>query len=213
MDWFSEDIQKILLASLLGAVIGLEREWSGKAAGFRTLILVSMGSALFTIVSQNMAMPGMISGDRIASNIVTGIGFLGAGLIFKGDKGVRGLTTAATVWAAAAIGMSVGDGEYYIAIAATVLVWTVLVVFFRLQLVFDAMMVTREYHITYDKADGASLDYQTFFDIKKHRLLESKQIKTRDGVQYIWTIRAPKRIHEAALEILLHDPKVKELEY
>lgn len=213
MEWYSEDIEKILLASLLGAIIGLERELSGKAAGFRTLILVSIGSTLFTIVSLNMARTGMISGDRIASNIVTGIGFLGAGLIFKGEKGVRGLTTAATVWAAAAIGMSVGDGEYEIAIAATILVWVVLVVFFRLQLMFDAMMVTREYHIVYDSTSATQLSYDDYFDIKKHRLLERKELKKPEGIEYIWTIRAPKRIHDAALKILLHDPKVKTLEY
>lgn len=213
MEWYTHEVEKILLAALLGMIIGLEREWSGKAAGFRTLIVVSVGSALFTIVSKHMAEPGMASGDRIASNIVTGIGFLGAGLIFRSDKGVRGLTTAATVWSAAAIGMAVGDGEYYIAISATVLIWLVLVVFYRLQLVFDAMMVTREYHITYDGNADKALDYQDFFDVKPHRVLDNKHIKTKDGFRYIWTIRTPKKKHDAALQLLLHNARVIELDY
>ncbi|OSZ79473.1 hypothetical protein CAP35_14840 [Chitinophagaceae bacterium IBVUCB1] len=213
MEWYTHEVEKILLAALLGMIIGLEREWSGKAAGFRTLMLVSVGSALFTIVSKHMAEPGMASGDRIASNIVTGIGFLGAGLIFRSEKGVRGLTTAATVWAAAAIGMAVGDGEYYIAVSATVLVWLILVVFYRIQLKFDAMMVTREYHITYDGSTENVLHYYDFFEVRQHNVLENKQIKTTNGLRYIWTIRAPKKKHDAAIQLLLHNARVIELDY
>src|SRR5690349_11417101 len=106
-------ILRLLLAAAIGGIIGVEREYRNKSAGFRTLILICMGSALFTNLS---ILIGDYSHDRIASNIVTGIGFLGGGVIFKSDNGVNGLTTAATVWITTALGMTVGGG-YYIASA------------------------------------------------------------------------------------------------
>lgn len=213
MEWYTPEVEKVLLSALLGAIIGLEREWSGKSAGFRTVILVNIGATLFTIISNAMAEPGTSGGDRVASNIVTGIGFLGAGLIFKSDTNVRGLTTAATVWASAAIGMAVGIGAYEMAIMSTILVWSVLVVFYRLQLIFDNMMITRQYRITHDGIDGIELEYNNYFKVASHRILENKLIKTRDGLVYLWTVRTSKRKHEDALKVLLHDPRVTSLEY
>lgn len=213
MEWYTPELEKVLLSALLGAIIGLEREWSGKSAGFRTVILVNIGATLFTIISSAMAQPGTSGGDRIASNIVTGIGFLGAGLIFKSDTNVRGLTTAATVWASAAIGMAVGIGAYEVAIMSTVLVWSVLVVFYRLQLIFDNMMITRQYRITHDGIDGVELEYANYFKVASHRVLENKLIKTKDGLVYLWTVRTSKRKHDDALKVLLHDPRVTSLEY
>ncbi len=211
MEYFNEEVQKILLSALLGGIIGLEREWSGKSAGFRTLILVNMGATIFTIVSYKMG--GFGESDRIAANIVTGIGFLGAGLIFRNAKGARGLTTAASVWASAAIGMLVGVGDYVLAISATVITWVVLVVFFRIQLIFDAMMETREYRIVYKPAAKNSFSYDMFFDIKKHRVLENKQLKDGGHTVYVWTIRAPRSKHLAAIAAMLEDENVIDLEY
>jgi putative Mg2+ transporter-C (MgtC) family protein len=104
---------RLLLALLFGAVIGFEREYRSKAAGFRTITLISIGSALFTITSFKLGYPG--NPDRIASNIITGIGFIGAGVVFKDGGFVSGLTTAATIWIAAAMGMALGNGEYIVA--------------------------------------------------------------------------------------------------
>ena len=124
---------QLVLAMFFGLIIGLEREYHRKAAGLRTYALVSLGSALFTIISyeglssvtQN---PGF-DPSRIASQIVVGIGFIGGGLIFQqGDK-VLGLTTAAAIWAVAAIGVAVGIGMYSVAAFTTVLVLTVVWVF------------------------------------------------------------------------------------
>src|SRR3569832_1011049 len=103
-------IVRLLLSTLLGGIIGAEREYRNKSAGFRTMIMIALGSCLFTLFSVSIGWPG--NTDRIASNIVTGIGFLGAGIIFKADDRVRGLTTAATVWFTAALGMGVGSGHY-----------------------------------------------------------------------------------------------------
>ncbi|HVI47937.1 MAG TPA: MgtC/SapB family protein [Chitinophaga sp.] len=115
----SEDqVLKILLSLLIGAAIGLEREYKRKAAGMRTMTLICVSSAVFTILSAEMGYPS--SPDRIASNILTGVGFIGAGVIFKGDYTIDGVTTAAAIWIAAALGMAVGMSQYVLAFTALV---------------------------------------------------------------------------------------------
>ena len=117
---------RLLVALLLGAVVGLERERQERAAGLRTVTMVSLGSCLFTIVGAYAF--GQTDPSRVAAQIVTGIGFLGAGTIFLRKDLVRGLTTAATIWTVAAIGMAVGTAEYVIAIFTTLLILSVLMV-------------------------------------------------------------------------------------
>src|SRR6059058_333529 len=112
-------IFRLLLAVAVGGLIGAEREFRSKSAGFRTMILICLGSFLFTTFSKQMEGG---STDRIASNIVTGIGFLGAGVIFKSDNRVNGITTAATIWAVAAMGMGIADGLYGLVGVATFIV-------------------------------------------------------------------------------------------
>lgn len=119
---------RLMLASLLGALIGLEREIHGRTAGFRTHLLVSLGSALFMVVSINFyrefgnfsgAIPVGVDPGRVAAQVVTGIGFLGAGAIIRDKASVRGLTTAACLWIAAAIGLSCGAGLYLLPLLVT----------------------------------------------------------------------------------------------
>lgn len=119
---------RVLLGAVLGGVIGWQREKAHKPAGFRTHILIALGAALFTVVSIN----GFAGGDtsRVAAGVVTGIGFLGAGVIMHRTRTVEGLTTAASVWSVAAIGMAAGAGMYLLALAATVIIF--LVLFFHL---------------------------------------------------------------------------------
>ena len=116
MDSWLEMISRFLLAAALGAGIGFQRERAGKAAGIRTHILVCSGAALFTLVS----LYGF-NGPTVAAGVVAGIGFIGAGVIFRGMSGggVAGLTTAASMWAAAAIGLAAGIGMYLLAVIAT----------------------------------------------------------------------------------------------
>jgi len=119
-------IVRVTLAAGLGAAIGVEREIRQKAAGLRTNMLIAVGSALFTIVSIEMAKTGGTP-DRISASIVTGIGFLGAGSILRSGRSVHGLTTAATIWVNAAVGMAAGAGLYGIATIGTVITLIVLV--------------------------------------------------------------------------------------
>ncbi len=117
---------RILVAAILGGFIGLERDIRGRAAGLRTHILVAMGAAVFMILSERVASGPAGSGlqfdrGRIAAQVVTGIGFLGAGVIIKSGANVRGLTTAACLWTAAAIGMAAGGGYYFLAVFPTLI--------------------------------------------------------------------------------------------
>jgi putative Mg2+ transporter-C (MgtC) family protein len=113
-----ELIRRLVTAALLGAALGFERELRHKDAGLRTNILITVGAALFTLMSIEISGP---TGDpgRIAAQIVTGIGFLGAGAIMRTDTGIQGLTTAATVWVNAAVGVAAGGGKYHLAFIAT----------------------------------------------------------------------------------------------
>jgi putative Mg2+ transporter-C (MgtC) family protein len=110
----AELIRRLLLAAFLGGMLGAEREFRQKSAGFRTNILIAMGSALFTIASLTLA-PERADPARIAAQIVTGIGFLGAGAILRTENRVHGLTTAATIWVNAALGVAAGAGQYHLA--------------------------------------------------------------------------------------------------
>ena len=112
---------RLLVAAVLGALIGFEREYHAHPAGMRTHLLVSVGSATFTVLSiEAFKAPGSDPG-RIAAQIVTGIGFLGAGAILKEGRTVKGLTTAASLWAVAGIGMAAGAAAWGVALAATVI--------------------------------------------------------------------------------------------
>lgn len=120
MNW-PYDYLSITLAILLGAAIGLERELSGKAAGLRTNMLICLGAAVFTLISRRIT--GGVPADsvsRIAAQVVTGVGFLGAGAIIQDRGGVHGLTTAATIWLVASIGMACGAAFYTLAAISTV---------------------------------------------------------------------------------------------
>ena len=130
-------LARLFLAVFLGALIGLEREWAGKSAGLRTTTLICLGSALFTEVSINTATmvetvnsaAGVVyraDPARIAANIVTGVGFLGGGAILRSGNRVIGLTTAATIWVVAAVGVAVGSRSYVLAIGSTALILFIL---------------------------------------------------------------------------------------
>ena len=118
-------IVRLSLAAGLGAAIGVERELRQKAAGLRTNMLIALGSAVFTVVSLELARTGGTP-DRIAAQIVTGIGFLGAGSILRSGRSIHGMTTAATIWVNASVGMAAGAGLYTVAIAGTIITLIVL---------------------------------------------------------------------------------------
>jgi putative Mg2+ transporter-C (MgtC) family protein len=143
-----ENIIQIFAALAAGALLGLEREYHSKPAGFRTMILICVSSCLFSILSVSLG-----GGDRIASNIVTGIGFIGAGVVFKEGANVKGITSAAIIWMAAAIGMSIGLQHYVLAALVVVLVLLVLLALTRFETAFDNFHQKKIYEIRFAVAD------------------------------------------------------------
>lgn len=132
-----ELIQRLLLAALCGGVLGFERELKQKSAGLRTNMLISVGAALFTLMSYELADGFTADPTRVAAQIVTGIGFLGAGAIMRTEAGVQGLTTAATIWVNAAVGVAVGGGEFHLALIATAVTLGVLLLLNPLERIID----------------------------------------------------------------------------
>jgi len=126
-----EVVFSLILAAFLSMIIGLDRERRDQPAGLRTHMLVGVGSCLFTILSIHAFADG--DPGRVASQILPGMGFLGAGAILKRGSDVRGLTTAGSMWATSAVGMSVGVGAWFLALAGTLVIWFVLVVVHRFE--------------------------------------------------------------------------------
>ena len=147
--WEWQAVARLIVAAILGAAIGAEREHRGRAAGLRTLLLVALGSALAMVVSihfGNVYAKAPYASEairvdpaRVAYGVMVGIGFLGAGIILRHGTGVRGLTTAAGLWCTAAIGLACGFGMFFIALVATVLVLVTLLGLFHL----DRLILTR----------------------------------------------------------------------
>lgn len=142
---------RLSLSILLCGLIGLERKLYNKPAGFRTNVLVGMGSALLMIIGINILTEfndgNTVDITRLAGQIVTGIGFLGAGAIIQGRGSVHGLTTAASIWVVAAIGMAVGLGFYLEATVATLLTLVVLVILGRIEHKFEKYVEHEKYHV------------------------------------------------------------------
>lgn len=148
MNILMEETIQLLIAILIGGIIGIEREYSNKSAGFRTMILICVGATLFTILSEKIS---TTNDDRIAANIITGIGFIGAGVVFKEGFTVTGLTTAASIWVTAALGMAIGSHHYTLATVGAILTISVLFLFEYLQHMIDKLRQTRRYHIVFRK--------------------------------------------------------------
>jgi putative Mg2+ transporter-C (MgtC) family protein len=141
-----DDIIKIALAVGCGGLLGIERQYKNKTAGFRTIILICLGATIYTLVAQR-------AGAGVNINIVTGIGFIGAGVIFKDNISVNGLTTAAVIWMSAAIGMAIGTNNYMLGISSSVLTVSVLWSFHFLERYIDKIHHDKVYNITFNTAD------------------------------------------------------------
>lgn len=187
-----EELTKLLVALIIGAIIGAEREYKSKAAGFRTVILITVGSTLFTIISNVMS-----NDARVASNIVTGIGFLGAGAIFREGANVKGLTTATTIWISAAIGMAIGIGKYELAVAALVIVMIVLFSFTWIQRIIDKSNKIEVYTITFESTNEFNLEELSKL-IKNHHLTfsVSKNSKTHHSITCVLSIQGTAKNHK-----------------
>ncbi len=181
------DIARLLAAVVLGGVIGFERELRDKPAGFRTIILICVGACVFTIVSQRIGAPDLNT-TRIAAQIVSGIGFLGAGAILRNRNSVFGMTTAATIWAVAAIGMAVGFGEFGLAIAGTMAILVALFVFDFVEHWVGARRDIQIYDFVTSNEDDAISRVDGM--LKKARLQVRKRTCYQEGDGLVFHVRA-----------------------
>lgn len=159
----SDHVMRLVAAVALGGIVGLERELRDKPAGFRTIVLISVGACIFTILSQVVGGPDWNS-TRIAAQIVSGIGFLGAGAILRDRTNVIGLTTAATIWAVAAIGMAAGFGHFALATEGTVAILVALFIFDYVETWVGTRRDLQAYHITIDKRGNALERIKALFE-------------------------------------------------
>lgn len=210
---YGQDLLSLCVALGLGTAIGLEREISDKAAGLRTNILICLGSCLFAILSMRMGEAHGTDTTRIAAQIVSGIGFLGAGAIMREGEHVTGLTTAATIFVVAAIGASAGFGYYGPAAGATVFVLVVQTVFTRLDAWIDDLRQRYTFRITSDLDDDGLEQIKTIFREAEVKVLRRKLMK-KDGLYYSeWYVAGPRLEQKQVVRSLLDNKHVRELRY
>ena len=174
------------------------------------MILICLGSFLFTTFSKFMS---NASPDRIASNIVTGIGFLGAGVVFKSDNRVNGITTAATIWAVAALGMGIADGAYYLVLSSAIVVMASLLLLTKLEVVIDRINQSHTYKIVSPYKEDLFKEYEDLF--KECHLIYKrvKRTKNGDNIIGVWHVQGSEKNHNRFTKRLLHHPEVKEFEF
>jgi putative Mg2+ transporter-C (MgtC) family protein len=202
---------KLLLSIFIGGLIGAEREYRSKSAGFRTLTLICLGSTLFTIFSQYIGAGS--NPDRIASNIATGIGFVGAGVIFKGDVGVNGITTAAMIWVTAALGMGIGAGYEWVSVVGCVLILLMLYVFGLAENWIDHMNQMRNYRIVTDFKEETMKRFEKCFQSHHLRYKRGREVKDGETISGEWFVRGTKKNHLEFIHEILNDPEIKRFEY
>ncbi len=208
---YLEEAAQVSVAFVIGAVIGLEREFRSKPAGFRTMILICVGSCLYTILSKES---NTTSPDRIASNIVTGIGFIGAGVIFKEGINVNGLTTAALIWITAALGMAIGYHNYPLAIVVSSMVVVVLFILEPVQRFINRLHRVKDYRIRTNELGRDFRDEVELF-FKQHDMSFTcmKIVKEDNDAIYTYRISSPDRNYDAVNEFLLTNVEVKQFEF
>lgn len=210
MDLFY-DVLPILFSVLVGGIIGIEREYQLKSAGLRTMILVTVGSCIFTMLSLNLGQSG--SPDRIAANIITGIGFVGAGVIFKDESRISGLTTAVTIWICAALGMTIGAGYYREATIGSLVVFLLLILFKYIQSIIDKVSTRYTYQITIRYEDGILEKYEKIFKESRLKPIRGKQIRTGDKYTIVWRVQGAAKNHEICTKIMMNDSRIEDFRF
>ena len=197
----------MVMSVICGGIIGFEREYKNKSTGFRTIVLITLGSTIFTIVSRH----GAGADDRISANIITGIGVIGAGVIFKDRMSVMGLTTAAVIWTAAAIGMTTGIGYHSLAFVFTIITLGILVLVDKVESVIGNMKKNKIYNVNFNSGDIAKLtDLENA--IKQHGL-RSKRLelyKSADGLSVVLQITGVKTNVDRLSEEMINMQHIKD---
>ena len=208
-----EDVIKLLLAVLVGGLVGAEREFRDKAAGFRTIILICVGATLFTMFSLKLG--GDIDPVRIAASIVSGVGFLGAGAIMRAGDRVLGITTASTIWLAAALGMGIGGGYYLLSGAAAGIILLVLWVFPNLEQRIGNIRERewRTYEVICPISHEKFLQLEAMFHQCGLRVKSGKRIKRGDEMVCTWAAFGSPKNHDRLMGMLFADAEVREFRF
>ena len=193
IDWTF--IMRIFVAGLLGGVIGFEREFRAKEAGVRTHFIVALGSALFMIISQ-YAFSGRFDAARVAAQVVSGIGFIGAGVIIFQKNVVRGITTAAGLWVAAGIGLACGAAMYSVAIAATLM--TVLV----LETMHFITRIYGEKELRVSLSPIGNEELKTIVDTLKNKGADIESVSLADG-EGVFEIKIKQKDYATTVDTVL----------
>ncbi|HEY8971574.1 MAG TPA: MgtC/SapB family protein [Puia sp.] len=210
-----EILWRLALAVIIGGLIGAEREYRSKSAGFRTLSLICLGACLFTVLSQLIGVEH--APERIASNVVVGIGFVGAGVIFRGDTShskINGITTAAMIWVTAALGMGIGAGYKLISCAACLLVLVVIIVFSLLEGWIDRMNQIRNYKIACVFENETLHRFEELF--KSHHLKFRRSRQSKSSANIItgeWVVQGTEQDHRHCIHEILRDQRVQAFEF
>ncbi len=196
--WEILDVYKALLAVAAGIILGLEREMKDKVAGLKTITIICLGATLFGILSYKVG--GSANPTTIAAYVVSGVGFIGAGAIFKDGFSISGLTTAGIIWLAAAVGLAIGFGEFFL--AATFMAGSLIIIFITpfINKLFNTKKLTRQLTLVIDKADAAQKD--NILDGLRNLgvLTEERKIILKDDSL------------EIAAELMLAEEKLKEVQ-
>lgn len=208
---------KLALATACGAAIGLEREFHDKPAGLRTNMLICVGSTLITMVSLHVALSyaerqvNIADPGRIAAQIVSGIGFLGAGTIIQARGSVHGLTTAATIWVMAGVGLAIGSGAYAPAIATTVILLATLAALGWLAGHLTPPRHFVFFHVTSDRRRGLIDEINNLADREKVSLDDFAMKRDAEGVAIDFALTLATRSRDALIEGLLDLPGVRDV--
>lgn len=206
-----QDLNKLIISAVIGACIGVEREYKNKNAGFKTMVMICIGSTLFTIFSYKLGSPE--SHDRIAANIITGIGFIGAGAIFKDkDNMISGLTTATIIWIIAALGVGVGSGEFLFSILSAILVLLFLFAIPHVEKLIHRTHEVRTYKIWFDELE----EFEKIADrtqSHKLKLFNVKHTKQNGKLVYSFSVGGNRHTLDAFTQLLLKDDEIKNFEY
>jgi len=206
LNW--EVAARLLMAMVLGGVIGFEREIGNRPAGFRTHTLVCVGSTLVMLTSQYLfeAYSGIVNLDpaRLGAQVISGIGFLGAGTIIKYGPHVRGLTTAASLWVVACVGLAIGAGFYWGAITATVLVYITLILLKKVEKIFVRDVGTIEINLGLENKPGQIAKVTDVMGRLSVQIKDIRMIHNEDEDEDTWTkvkfyVRLPAGMHKDTL--------------
>jgi len=209
--WLWSSVARLLLAAALGGGVGLERTVHRKSAGIRTSMFICLGAAMFTIMSDVMPDPSVGDRTRIASNIVQGVGFLGAGAILHSKGTVIGLTTAATIWVVASIGIACGAGHYLLATSATLIILVALNLLGYLETRAGLKNISMSYQIKGKNTPELLDNVNKILEESHHFMRDLQMAQVKDEARIVFNLTCTESEHEKLQAELKTHPEIESI--